>query len=215
MEPAEPNSRVVRYGDDVFEAVISMVSWGMSIRKAAAAYGVSPSTVERWVVQSRAGKPHGVNDRPRHPGRETFHQRRQHGQSVQEAATAVGVSSMCGYKWDEEMRTGASAPVRTVGQTRAYNQKVRAHQLLAGTDTNPRLLTLDEREKIRDLRAAGASMRQVAAQLGRPHSTISREIARNCDATGRYLTYGAQRMAAERRARPKAAKLAGDSPLRS
>ncbi|GAA3191126.1 hypothetical protein GCM10010467_30160 [Actinocorallia glomerata] len=61
MEPAGPNSRVVRYGDDVFEAVISMVSERISIRKAAAACGVSLSTVDRWVSQSQAGKPHGAN----------------------------------------------------------------------------------------------------------------------------------------------------------
>nr|WP_229503428.1 IS30 family transposase [Nesterenkonia sedimenti] len=92
---------------------------------------------------------------------------------------------------------------------------MRVHQLLAGTDTNPRFLTLAEREKIRDLRAAGNSMRQVATQLGRPHSTISREVAGNSDAAGKYLPYRAQRMAAEPRARPKAAKLTTDSKLRS
>ncbi|GAB3849501.1 hypothetical protein GCM10028800_19340 [Nesterenkonia populi] len=122
---------------------------------------------------------------------------------------------MSGYKWDKEIRHGASAPVRTLGETRAYNQRMRAHQLLADTDTNPRFLSLAEREKIRDLRAAGTSMREVAAQLGRPHSTISREIARNSDAAGRYMPYGAQRMAAQRRSRPKTAKLTGDSLLRS
>ncbi|TLP90354.1 IS30 family transposase [Nesterenkonia salmonea] len=92
---------------------------------------------------------------------------------------------------------------------------MRAHQLLVGTDTNPRFLTLAQREKIRDLRAAGTSMRQIAAQLGRPHSTISREIARNRDTAGKYMPYGAQRMAAQRRARPKAAKLSANSRLRS
>ncbi|WP_425544573.1 helix-turn-helix domain-containing protein [Actinocorallia glomerata] len=38
-----------------------MVSERISIRKAAAACGVSLSTVDRWVSQSQAGKPHGAN----------------------------------------------------------------------------------------------------------------------------------------------------------
>ncbi|WP_442935355.1 IS30 family transposase [Nesterenkonia sp. PF2B19] len=138
---------------------------------------------------------------------------RQQGRSVRAAAIAVGASATSGYTWDREIRGGAGA-LPAPGGTRAYNRRMRAHQLLAGTDTNPRFLSLAEREKIRDLRALGTSMREIASQLGRPHSTISREIARNSDSAGRYMPYGAQRMAAQRRARPKRAKLIGDSPLR-
>jgi len=75
---------------------------------------------------------------------------------------------------------------------------------------HPRFLTLTEREQIADLRAGGASIRAVAAALGRPPSTISRELARNADPDrpeGCYRPYAAHRTAATRRARPKPAKL--------
>nr|WP_157984065.1 IS30 family transposase [Nesterenkonia muleiensis] len=77
-----------------------------------------------------------------------------------------------------------------------------------------RFLSLAEGERIRDLQRAGVSLRQIGAELGRPASTISRGIARNSDVHGRYLPYGAQRMAQMRRARPKQPKLAGGSALR-
>ncbi|TLP92239.1 helix-turn-helix domain-containing protein [Nesterenkonia salmonea] len=92
--------------------MIALVKLGVSTRKAAAACGVSPSTVDRWVSQSRAGKPHGANGRPRHPGREKFHQLREEGRSVRAAAAVVGVSSMSGYKWDTEMRAGGACQIK-------------------------------------------------------------------------------------------------------
>jgi IS30 family transposase len=53
-------------------------------------------------------------------------------------------------------------------------------------------------------------MRAVAALLGRPPSTISRELDRNTDPDdpdGAYRPYAAHRAAAARRSRPKPAKL--------
>jgi IS30 family transposase len=46
---------------------------------------------------------------------------------------------------------------------------------------HPRFLTLLERERIADLRAGGASMRAVAAVLGRAPTTVSRELGRTTD----------------------------------
>ena len=73
---------------------------------------------------------------------------------------------------------------------------------------------MQERELIRDLKAAGSSLRAIAHALGRSPSTISRELRRNTDPGMGYLPYGAHRKAAARRARPKTAKLAGESDLR-
>ncbi len=59
-------------------------------------------------------------------------------------------------------------------------------------------------------------MRSIAAELGRPPSTISREIGRNTDpATGVYLPHTAHQLATRRRSRPKTTKLAADPVLRS
>jgi IS30 family transposase len=81
---------------------------------------------------------------------------------------------------------------------------------------DPRFLTLEEREQIADLLAGGASIRAVAAALGRPASTVSRELARNADPErpeASYRPYAAHRRAATQRARPKIAKLVTNTSL--
>ncbi|HSS88146.1 MAG TPA: IS30 family transposase [Streptosporangiaceae bacterium] len=77
-----------------------------------------------------------------------------------------------------------------------------------------RYLSLAEREEIAVGRAAGDSMRVIAARLGRAPSTVSRELQRNCLSRGRYRAVAAQRRAEDRARRPKRAKLAGDDELR-
>jgi hypothetical protein len=54
-----------------------------------------------------------------------------------------------------------------------------------------RYLSRTEREWIRDLSATGASLSKIATALGRPVSTISREIARNSTLDGNYQPYAA------------------------
>jgi transposase, IS30 family len=77
-----------------------------------------------------------------------------------------------------------------------------------------RYLSLAEREEIAVGRAAGDSMRVIAARLGRAPSTVSRELQRNCLSRGRYRAVAAQRRAEDRARRPKRAKLAGNDELR-
>jgi transposase, IS30 family len=78
-----------------------------------------------------------------------------------------------------------------------------------------RFLSLEERERIHDLHRDGMSMRSIAVELCRSPSTISRELARNSQEHVGYLPYGAHRLAASRRVRPKPRKLALNGPLRS
>ena len=77
-----------------------------------------------------------------------------------------------------------------------------------------RYLSLAEREEIAVGRAAGKGVRQIARELGRAASTVSREVARNSLSRGAYRAVAAQRRAEDRARRPKAAKLAGDEELR-
>lgn len=76
-------------------------------------------------------------------------------------------------------------------------------------------LTFAEREEIALGRAAGQSVRFMAARLGRSPSTISRELRRNADGHGAYRASSAHVLAYERAARPKPAKLATNLVLRA
>lgn len=60
-------------------------------------------------------------------------------------------------------------------------------------------LTLEERSMIAPMRILGWSIRDIATQLGRAPSTISRELRRNSDGTGAYASYWAHRDAQRRR----------------
>jgi len=80
-----------------------------------------------------------------------------------------------------------------------------------------RYLSFAEREEIALLRAQGCGVREIARQLGRSPSTISRELRRNAATRGGGLEYRAStaQWHADRRARrPKSAKLAVNGELR-
>jgi IS30 family transposase len=76
-----------------------------------------------------------------------------------------------------------------------------------------RYLSLAEREEIALGLAREESYRVIGARIGRPASTVSREVARNGPA-GRYRAVRAQALAELRARRPKEAKLAGNDELR-
>ena len=80
-----------------------------------------------------------------------------------------------------------------------------------------RYLSLAEREEIAVGVAQKLPCREIARRLGRPASTVSREIARNSPAAGRrrYRAVAAQVRAEERARRPKPAKLAVNGELRA
>ena len=73
-------------------------------------------------------------------------------------------------------------------------------------------LTLSEREEISRGIAAQLSMREIASQLGRSPSTVSREINRN-GGYHQYRANAAEDAAWERALRPKVCKLAGNYRL--
>lgn len=64
-------------------------------------------------------------------------------------------------------------------------------------------LTPDERDRISLLKGQGRSLRSIATELGRSHTTLSRELRRTAEATSNavYLPHVAQQYAAERRKR--------------
>jgi transposase-like protein len=113
-----------------------------------------------------------------------------------DAAVEAGVSAVVGVRW---FREGGGMPSVSLAP-------------LSG-----RYLSFAEREEIAVLRARGCGVREIARQLGRSPSTISRELRRNAATRGGRLEYRAstaQWHADLRGRRPKPAKLAVNDVLR-
>ena len=118
------------------------------------------------------------------------------GLSSEDAAVQAGVSAAVGVRW---FREGGGMPSVTLAPA------------------SGRYLSFAEREEIALLRARGAGVREIARQLGRAPSTISRELRRNAATRGGGLEYRAttaQWHADMRARRPKPARLAVNPELR-
>jgi len=118
------------------------------------------------------------------------------GLSSEDAALACGVSAPVGSRWFRH--AGGMPPISLVAPSGRY-------------------LSFDEREEIALLRARGLGVREIARQINRSPSTISRELRRNAATRAGRLEYraGVAQWKAERAARrPKVSKLAADDRLR-
>ena len=118
------------------------------------------------------------------------------GASSENAAMAAGVLPSIGVRW---FRKGGGMP------------------FLSLAPVSGRYLCFAERGEIAVLLAGGSGVREIARQLGRAPSTISRELQRNAATrTGRpeYRASTAQTHADRRARRPKPAKLAVNPELR-
>jgi len=187
-----------------------------SVTASAAELGINRNTAFGW---ARAAGLRSNRHRAGHPGRAEYDRLRAAGASRREAAAAVGVHVRTARDWDRGVRKLNNRRLYPDGRMVDYARGTITQQPVPPAleaELHPRFLTLIEREQIADLRAGGASMRAVAAVLGRPASTVSRELARTTDPDDpdrRYLPYAAHRAAAGRRARPKPAKLATHTAL--
>jgi transposase, IS30 family len=117
----------------------------------------------------------------------------QAGEFLTDAAAVAGTHRHRGLAWLRQ--TGGVRPRR-------------------GRNLQGRYVSFAEREEIALGRAAGESMRSIAARLGRSPSTISRELGRNGGQAGRYRASSAHALAYERACRPKPAKLVTNPVLR-
>jgi len=133
----------------------------------------------------------GPGRRPQSAKRQRFVELRERGWSILAAAREVGVSRTTGNNWSRGYKTYRH------GQVTGF---VPALERLAVRQISSRYLSQDERIEIADLRHAGLSIRQIADQLGRSPSTISRELRRNATASG-YRPFEAHRRATAWRAR--------------
>ena len=187
--------------------------WGKTgnVAEAARQLGLSKSTCNSWI--RRKGLPR--RQRAGHPGKQRYLQLRADGVPRRQAAAEVGVRADTAGEWDRGIRRVriGGRKVR-ISRGEADQVPVRPRPVPAPVpDINPRYLCLLEREQIADLHRAGRSIRQIAAELGRAASTVSRELRRNRDEHDRYLPHAAHRRAAARRPRPKLAKLVTNPQL--
>jgi IS30 family transposase len=119
------------------------------------------------------------------------------GLSSEDAGVAAGVSAPVGVRWFRE--SGGMDP-------------------LPAAPLSGRYLSFAEREEVAVLKALGCGVREIARQLGRSPSTISRELRRNAATRGGRMEYRAttaQWHADGRARRPKVAKLAANGTLRN
>ncbi|WP_328860054.1 IS30 family transposase [Streptomyces sp. NBC_00306] len=128
--------------------------------------------------------------------REEYSRLVQQGYSNTEACRIVGVDRRTGNKW----RNGRSGE-RNRKPVPPVNPVVPA-------SGSSRYLCEDERIHIADRLRENATVRAIAAELGRSPSTVSREIRRNRHpGSGAYRPHAAQARAEARRPRPKPRKI--------
>ena len=154
-------------------------------------------------VRSRVGRPGPV---PLTGRRQEFARLIARGVSNSGACRMVGVNRRTGTCW-------------RCGRTVTWSSGAELHYQPVTTTTKPglsaRFLSEDERIVIGDRVRAGSSLRAIGGELGRPASTISREVHRNRDAeSGHYRPFAAHRLALARLARPRERRLTGDPVLR-
>jgi IS30 family transposase len=130
------------------------------------------------------------------------------GVSSSEACRIVGINRRTGKRWRHGQTITSSS-----GQRLHYAPVV---GVSCKREISARFLSEDERVRIADLRRAGEGVRAIARQLGRDPATVSRELRRNFDPkSSAYRPHTAQRLAEQRRARPKTGKLVADVELRA
>lgn len=190
-----------------------------NVTEAAREVGLNRNTAFGWAYRA------GIRSRRlgrRHPRRDEYDRLRAAGMPRWKAAEQVGVHERTAKDWDYGVQRTKNSRTYPDGRRVDYNSGVTTIvepvPLPVAVSTldqqlHSRFLTLAEREKIADLRREGAGFRAIGRTLGRPASTVKREIdARSGD--GVYRAYAAHRAWTASRPRPKASKLAQAGPLR-
>lgn len=195
--------------------------WDGNISVAARAVGVSRDTAFGWA--RKAGiRGRGKSGTGGHPRRAEYDELRASGVARRVAAAQVGVNERTARDWDKGIRKSNNARLLPDGRRVDYTTGMTTYVDQASppvtaleAQLHPRFLTLLERETIADLHRQHLSLREIGRRLGRPASTIKRELDNHRSQDGSYRPYAAQRAWAGGRARPKTSKLVVDGPLRA
>ncbi len=225
-----------RHPAAVIEEFLGLLREVGSVSAAARQLGLNHSTCANWA--RAAGL---VSVSPRRPSAKQLQylRLRQEGAGRRDAALAVGASKPSSYNWDRQQAANDTAAAEGLAVALPYKQEVRTTFAEPSTpaaapeppasvtapiptavtlealeqSVSARYLSLQERERIADLRSQGTSMQAIGRVLGRSVGTISREIKRNSHPVLGYRPYGAHRAATAARARPKDSKLAEPGEL--
>lgn len=188
-----------------------------NVQIAARELGVNVNTAYGWARQ--AGRRSVRQGRP-DPRRGEFARLRAEGRSRRSAAAAVGIHERTAKDWDRGVRKSRNSRFYPDGRRVDYTTgRVTMESMdnpvpVVPDSVGSRYLSLLDRERIADLKRAGFTLRAIGRELGRPASTIKRELDVRARADGLYLPHAAHRAATASRARPKSAKLAQPGRLR-
>jgi transposase, IS30 family len=182
-----------------------------SVAAAARAVGANRNTAFGWARKAGV-RGRGKPGRDGHPGRAEYDRLRASGVRRRDAAQRVGVNERTAQDWDRGIRKINSSRLHPDGRRVDYKRGVTTYvdrrtelsMTVLEAQLHPRFLTLVEREKIADLHRQNLSLREIGRRLGRPASTIKRELDNRRSPDGCYRPYAAQRSWAKGRARPAA-----------
>ena len=214
MVVSKGNRSPVEVTPEVIARVVAVFEESGSVGAAARAVGCAHSTARRVLVEAGLfpAEPQPLG-KPRQ--RAEFEALIAAGMHHARAARQVGVAVNTGRYWMRGVRTSHGRRIypdgRVTGPPAKRATRNKPVDEVVGTG---RLLSLQERLVIADGLVNQESMRSIASRLGRPASTVTREVAAHRDGQGRYTPYRAHRDAAQARARPKASKLAQPGQLR-
>ena len=199
-----PTKALARARDQLVDDAAALVTAGMSVPDAAATLGTSPGALYRRLA--KVGVRTELQEKPRITARqkEDAVGRVLAGEPVEEVAAAFDRSVITVYRWVRQARQAKAAKRRDVPQRadtpEACASKASAHSTVDGVPAPMKTragsvpadyaedcvnvgrgvrLSFEDRLEIQHGCSQGRSARQIAALLGRHHSVISREIARN------------------------------------
>jgi IS30 family transposase len=208
----KPKTRIT---DAHRERVVEEFDLTGSINKAAGVAGLSHRAARRILVAADrvSAEPAALG---KASARERFLQLREQGWSTARAAREVGVNERTGRDWVRGIRRSGNTRVYPDGTVVDYRSETRYRtSMTSGVDAviSDRYLSLEDRLAIADGLVTKLTLTAIAARIGRPVSTVSREVkAYRVDEI--YLPYQAHQRAAAARARPKDSKLLINAALR-
>jgi len=130
------------------------------------------------------------------------------GVSAARAASQCGLTRRMGRYWAQRLKDGSPLPV-SVAMPAGTQIIWQCGGVKIDMDAPPGYrLGAKEREQIYQGKTSGWTITKIATRIGRPKSTVSRELSRNTSPDGHYQLLKAEQAAQDRARRPKQAKLA-------